>query len=139
MKLHSTLLLIGLLGIAGTTATVADTSDTGMNESPEITDQVLLQRGLQIAEGKDVIIDRVELPPNTMLPRRWHPGEMFVYVMEGTVIVSPEGDSETTATTGNLLEIPYKQVYSARTADAGALLLIVRIHDANQPVRVMVD
>ena len=109
------------------------------NEDPEIVDQVLLNRGLQVARGKDVIVDRVTLPPNTVLPKRWHPGEMFVYVIDGSVILSPNGQGDVLGTKGEVVEVPFRQVYSARTDNEGAQLLIFRVHVANQPVRVMVD
>lgn len=139
MKLYSTLLIICLLAIGTLTAAGADTTDTIANESAGITDQVLLQRALKSAGDSDVIIDRVTLPPNTELARRWHPGQMFVYVMDGTIMVAADGADETIATAGDLLEIPYKQVYSARTTNTATSLLIFRIHDANQPIRVMMD
>ena len=99
----------------------------------------LLNRRLQLAEGKDVIIDRVSLPPNTELSKRWHPGETFVYVMQGAIEVTPEAAAEMRAGEGELLEVPYRQTYSARTTEAGASLLMFRIHDADQPKRIMVD
>lgn len=94
---------------------------------------------MQVAQGQDVIVDRVSLPPNSVLTKRWHPGEMFIDVMQGSVILSPDGRAETVGTKGELVEVPFRQVYSARTTDDGAQLLIFRVHEANQPVRVMAD
>jgi len=136
MKTYTTATLICVLVLAGMTGYAASTP--GDNDSG-ITDQVLLNQDLQVAPGRDVIVDRVSLPPNAVLPRRWHPGEMFVYVMAGNVIVSPDGEDETVATAGDLITVPFKKVYSARTSDDGAQLVIFRVHESNQPIRVLVD
>jgi len=137
MKPLYTAMMTGtVLGLAGmschaestvkdaTTGTVVDT---------------LLKRRLEVAPGTDVIIDRVSLPPNTTLSRRWHPGEMFVYVMEGSVVVSPDGQGEIVGKQGDVVDVPFRQGYAARTSDDGAQLLLLRIHEAGQPIRVKLE
>ena len=125
--------VLGLTGITGYAK-----SSTGGAITGKVVD-TLLKRGLEVAPGKDVIIDRVTLQPNITLSRRWHPGEMFVYVMKGSVFVSPDGKDEIIAKQGDVIDVPFKQVYSARTSDAGAQLLLFRVHEAGQPIRVKVQ
>lgn len=35
--------------------------------------------------GTEVVVSRVTVPANTILPRHWHPGEEFAYVLEGSL------------------------------------------------------
>ena len=89
--------VLGLVGMTGHAEATAKGSTTGT-----VVD-TLLQRGLEVTPGTDVIIDRVSLPPNITLSRRWHPGEMFVYVMKGSVVVSPDGKGEIVGKQGNVV------------------------------------
>ena len=45
----------------------------------------LLAATLEGVEGNDVVVSRVTLPAHTALPKHWHPGEEFAYVIEGEV------------------------------------------------------
>jgi len=73
------------------------------------------------------------------LSRRWHPGETFVYVMKGAVVLHLDGKGEIVGKKGDVVEVPFKQVYAARTSDEGAQVLLFRVHEAGQPIRVKVD
>ena len=131
--LHTAMILGAVFGLVGMTSH-AEPLAKGATTGTVV--DTLLKRGLEVAPGKDVIIDLVTLPPNTTLSRRWHPGEMFLYVMKGTVMVSPDGKDEIVGKKGNVVDIPFKQVYAARTSADGAQLLLFRIHEAGQPIRV---
>ena len=64
---------------------------------------------------------------------------MFVYILEGSVVVSLDGKGDTVAAIGQLVTVPFKQVYAARTSEDGAELVIFRVHEANQPVRFLAE
>jgi hypothetical protein len=73
-SLYSAMMLgavLGLMGMTGHAEPAAKGATTGTVVN------TLLKRDLEVAKGTEVIIDRVSLPPNTTLSRRWHPGEMF--------------------------------------------------------------
>jgi hypothetical protein len=134
--LYTAMLLGTVLALAGMT-THAESPAKGT--TPETVVDTLLKRNLEVAPGTDMIIDRVTLPPNITLSRRWHPGEMFVYVMKGSVVVSPDGKGEIVGKKGDLIDVPLKQVYAARTSEDGAQLLLFRVHEAGQPIRVKAE
>jgi len=121
--------VLGLMSMTGYTEPATKSTTTGS------TVNTLLNRGLDVAPGTDVIIDRVTLSPNITLSRRWHPGEMFVYVMQGAVVVVPDGKGEIDGKQGDVIDVPFKQVYAARTNDEGAQLLLFRVHEAGKPIR----
>lgn len=129
---YTAMLLGSVLGLAGM-AGHAESMDKGAATGTIV--DTLLQRGLEVAPGTNVIIDRVTLPPNITLSRRRHPGEMFVYVMKGSVVVSPDGKGVIVGKKGGVIDVPFKQVYEARTNDDGAQLLLFRVHQAGQPIR----
>jgi quercetin dioxygenase-like cupin family protein len=135
MKPYATLLLVSTIGLASASGHAEPPAGP---ETSDVVDDTLLNRSLEVAQGTDVIVDRVSLPPNTFLPRRFHPGEIFVYVMAGSVVLSLDGKPEIIGNKGEVVEVPLRTVYTARTTDEGAQLLIFRVNEAGQPVRVMV-
>ena len=46
--------------------------------------ETLLSTQLEGVQGTEVIVSRVVIPPNASLPKHWHPGEEFAYILEGS-------------------------------------------------------
>ena len=49
---------------------------------------------LELVENTEVVVSHVEIPANTTLPKHCHPGEEFVYVLEGSAILWQKDKSE---------------------------------------------
>jgi len=94
---------------------------------------------LESAEGKEVIVSKLVVPPNTTFPKHWHPGEEFVYVLEGKAIVWQEGKPETQLNEGDIFKVSLKQIHTAKTGEVSATVLVFRVHETGQPVRVNVE
>jgi quercetin dioxygenase-like cupin family protein len=90
-------------------------------------------------ENTEVIVSRVAIPPHTRLPKHWHPGEEFAYVIEGSVTLWQEGKADITGKAGDVIKVPLEQIHSAKTNDAGALLLVFRVHQSGKQERYLVD
>lgn len=99
----------------------------------------LLAAQLESAEGFEVIMSRVTMPPNTSLPKHWHPGEEFAYVLEGSSILRRDGFADVTVSKGEAIKIALKQVHAAVTTDEGATILVFRVHEHGKPERVLVE
>lgn len=99
----------------------------------------LLSTELEGVEDTEVIVSQVTIPPNTSLPKHWHPGEEFAYVLEGAVILWQEGKRNMVGRAGDLVKVPLKQVHTAITGDEGVKLLVFRVHEQGQPERVLID
>jgi len=57
------------------------------NSTPPVKIENLLRTELVLAEGVEIIVSKVEIGPNFSLPKHYHPGEEFVYMLEGTATV----------------------------------------------------
>jgi quercetin dioxygenase-like cupin family protein len=101
--------------------------------------ETLLKAELESSPGMEVIVSRVQVPPNSSLPKHWHPGEEFGYVIEGSVILWQEGKADVHTTAGDVVKIPLKQVHTAITTEEGATLLVFRVHKTGEPERVLID
>lgn len=47
---------------------------------------------VRFTPGREVLVDLVEIPPNTSLDRHWHPGKEFQYYLAGEPEILIEGD-----------------------------------------------
>lgn len=101
--------------------------------------ETLMKAVLEGVDGTEVIISRVTLPPNTSLPKHWHPGEEFGYILEGSVVLWQEGKEDIVSKAGDVVKVPLKQVHTAITKDEGATVLVFRVHEQGKPERVPVE
>ena len=99
----------------------------------------LLVAELEGVDGTEVFVSRVTIPPNTALPKHWHPGEEFAYVLDGSVTLWQDGKDDMVGRPGDVLMVPLRQVHTAMTTDEGTTLLVFRVHETGQPERILVD
>ncbi len=99
----------------------------------------LLGSAMASAPGREVIVSRVSMPPHTSLPKHWHPGEEYAYVIEGSTTLWQEGKEDTVVSAGEAVLIPLQQVHTAITGDEGATILVFRVHESGKPERYEVD
>ena len=107
--------------------------------SSELKLETLLKSQLEGFDGGEVIVSRVSLPPHTSLPKHWHPGEEFAYILEGSVTLWQDGFEDILCMAGDVVKVPLKQVHTAITQDEGATILVFRVHEVGKPERVPVE
>ena len=96
----------------------------------------LHRSALETAPGVEVIVSLVDLPPFAELPGHYHPGEEFVYVLEGQATTRLEGRGDVTISAGEVFRIPYRVVHTAKTGDQPARAIVFRVHETGQPERI---
>ena len=128
----------GALILAGSWLTQISIADE-LSAAPELMLETLLSTQLDGVEGTEVIVSRVLMPPNTALPKHWHPGEEFAYVLDGSTILRRDGKPDLTVLKGELVKISLKEIHSAVTTDQGAEILVFRVHEHGKPERILVD
>ena len=101
-------------------------------------DDIMTSR-FELVEGTEVLVSRVEVPPNATLPKHWHPGEEFVYVLEGSAVLWQEDKPDTHLKKGDVFKVPLRQIHTAKTGKEGATVLVFRVHEMGQPVRFNVE
>jgi len=105
----------------------------------EVKLETLLKTQLEGVEGTEVIVSKVYIPANTSLPKHWHPGEEFVYILEGSVTLWQKGKENTTGNMGEIIKVPLKQVHTGITGSDGVSLLVFRVHEQGKPERVKAE
>lgn len=99
----------------------------------------MLRAKLSMAEGLEVIISDVVIPPGTTVPRHYHPGEEFVYALEGSVVHVQEGQPDRIVHAGEALVIPPGAEHAPRGGPEGGRAIVFRVHVEGQEERILVD
>jgi quercetin dioxygenase-like cupin family protein len=127
---------IGLVLLVATTLIVGTTPDAA---SPATTPavQTLLHAALadEFTPGRDVLVDLVEIPPNSALERHWHPGEEFHYYLEGDARVEIDGQPAVDGKPGTVGHVPFRKAHRAVAGPKGAKVLVFRVHTRGEPWR----
>ena len=99
----------------------------------------LLTSPLAAEENTEVVVSEVTLPPNKALPKHWHPGEEFAYIIEGSLTIWMENQGEKKYNKGDTCVVPLKKVHSVRTSDEGVRVLVFRVHEKGLEERYLVE
>jgi quercetin dioxygenase-like cupin family protein len=99
----------------------------------------MLRAPITAADGLEVIISDVVIPPNAEVPRHYHPGEEFVYIIEGTAVHVEEGKADKIVEAGDALVIPPGAVHSPRGGAEGARAIVFRVHVEGEEERTLVE
>jgi len=97
----------------------------------------LLRSDLESAEGLEVVVSLVEIPAETTLPKHHHPGEEFVYILEGTSVLWQKDADDIVLKQGDAVKVPLEQVHTAKTGAQGAKALVFRVHKKGEPERIL--
>lgn len=101
----------------------------------------LFKMDLAGIEGKEAILQLVEIAPKGSSGKHHHPGQEIVYVLSGSVILEREGQPPKTMKAGDSGTIGApKLVHEGKNASATdpAKLIVFRVHPKGQPITVRV-
>ena len=128
-----TLFTLGIAaGFLANQVTVADTK-------PPVKLETLMRSDLEVANGLEIIISRVEIGPNLSLPKHYHPGEEFIYALEGSASVWQLDKPQLVLNPGDVYKIPMEQVHTAITAEQPVTAIVFRVHRKGEPERIPVE
>jgi len=98
----------------------------------------MLRAPMTMAEGLEVIISDVVIPPNATVPLHYHPGEEFIYLLEGSAVHVEEGKPDQILKAGDTYVIPPQTKHSPRGGEDGARAVVFRVHVEGQAERILV-
>jgi quercetin dioxygenase-like cupin family protein len=110
---------------------------SGAPTNPNV--KTLMQRPLaeEFTPDREILVDLVEIAPNTALDRHWHPGEEFHYYLEGEVEIRIDGEPPVIGTPGTVGHVPFKKWHTAIAGEKGAKILVFRVHTEGAPWRYL--
>ena len=134
-----TALLVGLCAISPQQNPSSASSPDSEQYTPPPGSNQMLRAPITIADGLEVIISDVVIPPNGTVPRHYHPGEEFIYVIEGSAVHVEEDKPDLILKAGDTYVIPPEAEHSPRGDSEGARAIVVRVHVEGKEERILVE
>ncbi|HSG90203.1 MAG TPA: cupin domain-containing protein [Pseudomonadales bacterium] len=138
MKIRLTAPLCVLLAGTFTSCIGHAHGDDAHGAQPPPGSNQMLRAPIMAADGLEVIISDVVIPAGVTVPRHYHPGEEFLYVIEGSAVHVEEGKADRILSAGDAYVIPPRAVHAPRGGPEGGRAIVFRVHVADQPERVLV-
>lgn len=100
---------------------------SGLPARPPGSNEVLAA-DLESAPGFSIIISDVVIPAGKTVPKHTHPGEEFVYVVEGAAIHVEDGSEDRVLKAGDAMVIRRERAHAPRGGKDGARAVVCRLH-----------
>ncbi len=133
------LVLLAVMAMAATGFQDANAAE--QEYKPKVKATSLLETPLAEVEGKKVIIKHFELPPGFVGGKHFHPGPVFVYVLEGELTIDTKEAGRQTILAGKLYQEPIRSVMQARnlsTTDA-TKIVVFQVGDEGKPMMIKAE
>jgi quercetin dioxygenase-like cupin family protein len=112
-----------------------------LSAQPEpVTRPVLLQTDGAGAKGKEAVGVFAEIAPGATTGKHLHAGQEIAYIIEGSLLLTVDGQPEVTFKPGDAFEPPPRQVHEGQNASATAPVKIVAFYlaEKGQPLTTAV-
>ncbi len=98
----------------------------------------LLKTTLAGMKGKEVKIVHFAAPPGFVGEKHFHPGHVFIYILEGSLIVKMEGGAPRKLGPGDVFQEPQGRTMLTRILSSthGVKLLVFQIGDEGKPLMI---
>nr|WP_070960784.1 cupin domain-containing protein [Hyphomonas sp. Mor2] len=97
---------------------------------------LMLRGPITISDDLEMIISDVVIPAGATVPAHFHPGEEFVYVIEGSAVHIEADKPDQILKAGDAYVIPPEAEHAPRGGPDGARAIVFRVHKAGLPERV---
>ncbi len=92
--------------------TAACTTPVSAQDAPQIKRSLLLQQDMTLA-GREAVVALIELPPGSAEGRHTHPAELYVYLIEGEIVLETEGQPDRGMKAGEAAAVMPERVHQA--------------------------
>lgn len=107
---------------------------------PKVKTTPLVEAPLAGVKGKTVIIKHFEIPPGHVGGKHFHPGPVFVYVLEGKLTIDTEGTVRQTINPGEVYQEPISSPMQARNLSTteATKIVVFQVGDEGKPMMIKV-
>jgi len=128
-----------LLALASLTAACAQSRDQVIaTYQPPIGSNEVLRGAIDSAPGRQMVVGDLVFPAHSPIPRHYHEGEEFLYVLGGETTISRPGTPDIVLTVGESIRIPPGTVHWGIAGPEGVRAISSWIAVEGQPLRVEV-
>jgi quercetin dioxygenase-like cupin family protein len=97
----------------------------------------LLKTALTATAGKQLVVLLAEVPPDETGVGHYHPGDEVIYVLEGAVTFTVDGQPDVTLQAGETCHIPAKHVHFGKTGSNGLKFLSIHVEETGTQQRTL--
>ena len=133
------LLVTAVLMLTAGTAFAHEESSEADTATPPPGSNEMLRSPVASADGLEVIISDVVIPAGGTVPRHYHPGEEFLYVIEGSAVHVQDGQDDVLLEAGDSYVIPPMAAHAPRGGPDGARAIVFRVHREGMPERIPLE
>jgi len=101
-------------------------------QAPAVKRVPLMKADLTGVEGKEVVMTLLEAQPGAEFAAHTHPGDEFLFVIEGSIVTFVE-QQKTPLQAGGSFHAPREKAHGGNVGDKPARLLAVHIVDKGKP------
>jgi len=133
-------LVLAAVVFAGSLASFSTSQTFAQQAVPAPSRTILTKQDLSVPGHEGVLVIS-QLPPGTREPNHTHPGDLFAYVQEGTVMFHVEGQPDQHLTFGQFIFIPAEKVHYASNegGTAPVKLLVTFFVEKGKPLTTPVS
>lgn len=95
---------------------------------------LVLREKISTIDSHEALVADLVIPANTSLPRHQHPGDEFLYMLDGQVKLARDGHETLILNAGQGLRIPAGTVHSPVAGAEGARAIVFRVHPEGEAV-----
>ena len=133
--MKQTVMMIVVTLVVGIAVGMVTTQALVAQQAP-VTRTTLQQKDIEGVPGKEVIMYIADVIPGGVAGRHFHPGPEVAYVLEGSLVLEPDGKSPLTLKKGESFHNPAKAVHNAKNGSTTqpAKVLVVLIGEKGAPL-----
>lgn len=136
MNVRSVLLRLGMVG-----SFLILANDIPLAQTSQVTRTELQRVGISDFAGHEGVLYKGTIVPGGKAPKHMHPGDEFLYVMKGTLIVEAEGKAPVTLNAGDSLYQMKGMAHEARNGSTTepVEIIVFLVIEAGKPLAVAVE
>lgn len=89
------------------------------------------------APGHRLIVTDLRLAPDAVGETHAHPWEEYLYIIEGSAVLTIAGSPPRTLVAGEKVVIPARAVHTPQAGPQGVRGIVTRVHDLADPLRLI--
>jgi quercetin dioxygenase-like cupin family protein len=106
--------------------------------APQITRTEILRQPMSGLEGKEVVVFTADVPPGGVAERHYHPGDEAIYMLQGSLVFTPDHEQPFELKAGEITFNPAKHIHQAKNMSTSepAKVLNCMIAEKGQPLAI---
>ena len=138
--MHRTVVMLTIALVVGIAVGILGNQVLIAQQQP-VTRTILQQKDLEGVAGREVIMYRAEAIPGGVVGKHYHPGPKLVYVLEGALILEPDGQPPMTLKAGESAHMPAKHIHNTKNASTTepVKVIVFLVGEKGQPLATPVQ